>query len=143
MRKSIALLISAALIALSGCAATDSSGSGDSGGGGGLNAEASKPNKIVVGHAARLGDFKILKGWKVHNVGYGMGWEIKHLEVKNLTKKDHGFDVMFKLHKGPHRVIASINCIADTAHAGEIIGVDCLPDGRGKGFKFVTVENNF
>lgn len=108
-----------------------------------LNADTGMSNRVDVGSSFVLGDFKILNGWRVHKLGYGMGYEVKNLEVQNLTDADHTFSVDIKLHKGPHRIVADISCIANEAHAKDIVNVDCLPDGSGKPYDYVTIENSF
>lgn len=140
--KKIAALLAALVIGLTaGCTMPEDSSSGGSGGG--LNSDTAKPNKVKVGSAFRLGDFKIHKGWKVSKEQF-LGKGIDGLVVTNVTNKDHGFLVNFKLHKGPHRVIADIQCSADQAHAHEIVDVDCIPDGKANApWKFITVENTF
>jgi hypothetical protein len=108
-----------------------------------LNADPGVGNRVKEGTAFTLGDFKIHKGWKVHKLGFGMGWEVKNLNVENVTDGDHAFDGEIKLHKGAHRIVAGIQCIADEAHPGDIVTADCLPDGSGKPYDYITIENTF
>jgi hypothetical protein len=98
---------------------------------------------VRPGAAFQLGDFKVLKGWRIHNVGYGLGYEINNLEVQNTTGDNHAFSVDVKLHQGAHRIVAQISCFADEAHPQDIVSVDCFPDGDGKRYDYVTIENSF
>jgi hypothetical protein len=106
-----------------------------------LNADAGASNRVKEGSAFTLGDFKVLRHWRVHKIGYGLGYEVKGLAVKNITNDSHTFSVEFKLHKGAHRIIADITCLANEAQPGDVVSVDCFPDGTGKAFDYVTIEN--
>jgi hypothetical protein len=108
-----------------------------------LNADAGVANKVKEGKPYVLGDFKIHKGWDVHPLGYGMGYEVKHLVVENLTDSSHTFSVEIKLHKGAHRIVADMQCIANEANPQDIVDVDCLPDGNSGSFDSITIENSF
>jgi hypothetical protein len=119
-------------------AAQPSAGSGTS-----LDSDAGAENPVKEGSTFVLGDFKILPGWQIHNDGFGLGYEIKNLQVKNVTGDDHAFDATFKLHRGAHTIAANIDCITDEAQAGDVVETNCLPDGSGKPYDRVTVENTF
>jgi hypothetical protein len=108
-----------------------------------LNPRAGVATKVKPGGAFNLGDFEIRKGWRVHELAYGMGYEINGLEVENLTSSTHQFSANIKLHKGAHRIVADMLCIANEARPSDIVEVDCLPDGSGKPFDYVTIENSF
>lgn len=108
-----------------------------------LNADAGVANKVKEGGAYVLGDFKIHKGWDVHNIGSGFGYEVKNLVVENLTDSSHTFSVDIKLHKGAHRIVADMTCLANEANPKDIVDVDCLPDGNGGAFDYITIENSF
>lgn len=129
---------------------TAATGSGDTTAAGGttkakgLDPEAEAENKVAKGAAFQLGDFKVLKGWKVKKVGFGLGYEIKSLDVQNTTSDEHGFDVTFKLHQGPNRIVSNIDCIADQAKPNQIVTATCLADGEGnKPYNFITVGNTY
>lgn len=108
-----------------------------------LNPETGQENRVKVGGAYTLGDFKINRGWKVKKFA-SIGYSVEGLEVENLTDSDHMFSVDVKLHQGAHRIVASITCLADEAHPKDIVSVDCLPDGtETKPFDYVTIENSF
>lgn len=128
--------------AASSAAPTSGNGGGTHKKKAGLDASQGAVNKVVAGKPYRLGDFKIHKGWRVHNVGYGMGYEVKGLTVENLTNSDHSFSVNIKLHKGAQRIVSNIQCFAQTAHPKEIVNVDCIPDGTAGKYDYVTVENS-
>jgi hypothetical protein len=108
-----------------------------------LNAQAGALNRVRAGSAFTLGDFRILRGWRVHKVGFGLGYEVKGLVVKNITGESHAFSADIKLHKGAHRIIADMTCIANEANPGDVVSVDCLPDGSGKPYDYITIENSF
>jgi hypothetical protein len=134
----------------SGGGAGDNDAASSSGGGGGssgskgkLDSETGVANRVKKGATFRLGDFKVHRGWQVNRLGYDFGYNIKGLEVENVTDSPHTFAVDFKLHKGPHRIVATISCIAREAEPGDIVTVDCLPDGTGKPFQYLTIENSF
>jgi hypothetical protein len=106
-----------------------------------LDDEAGVANKVVEGKAYVLGDFKIHAGWKVDDLGSDFGYSIKKLEVENLTDDPHQFYATIKLRSGAHRIVASINCIADQANPKDIVLVDCLPDGKSNPYDSITIEN--
>ena len=148
-------LIGAGVVLIIIIAAVGMSGGGDDSGSsggsdesaasdkGGLNAEAGKPNRVKKGKAFRLGDFQVRKGWRVKNFGQDLGYSIENLEVENVTDDSHAFNVEFKLRQGKSRVVAGITCFADEAAPNDIVEVDCVPDGTGKKFGYITVENAF
>jgi hypothetical protein len=106
-----------------------------------LDDEAGVANTIEEGKAYVLGDFKIHQGWKVDDLGSGFGYSIKKMEVENRTDDDHSFFVTIKLHSGAHRIVASIDCVADEAHPQDIVLVDCIADGKGDPYDTITIEN--